>query len=345
LLPLTIRCDGNLTQEQFWRRGLEGLSFERVKEHSSTTGRELSSSGKISGGIGWKWLAGLSGEVSAGLKSTRSEGEVREKIIANPSPAHLVPVLKNLPLILVIEDFHYLEPEVQKIIFQQWKTFIDDEVSVIVIGTTHHAIDIATANQDLLGRLNQIDIAQWSADDLEKIMRQGFSYLGAEINDRQLHRIFSEVAKESVGLPIITQQAAEQIFEDLGISEVETKTLIKEVIPKITIGGVYKALHNVAHTKYNQLRNDYLQLTTGPRKRARKYNTYEFALTCFTLEPLQFSLMRHEIEERMRKLPVPAEQIPPSPSVGSMLNALTEFQKSREIELLEWRPGERTLYI
>ena len=28
-----------------------------------------------------------------------------------------------------------------------------------------------------------------------------------------------------------------------------------------------------------------------------------------------------------------------------MLNALTEFQKNRKIELLEWRPGERTLYI
>lgn len=147
LLPLTVRCDGNLNQEQFWRRGLESLNFERVKEYSSTMGRELSTTGKILGAIGWKWLAGLSGEVSADLKSTRSEGEVREKIIANPSPAHLVPALKNLPIVLVIEDFHYLTPDVQKIIFQQWKTFIDDEVSVIVIGTTHHAIDIATANR------------------------------------------------------------------------------------------------------------------------------------------------------------------------------------------------------
>jgi hypothetical protein len=245
----------------------------------------------------------------------------------------------------VVEDFHYLKPDEQRIIFQQWKTFIDNEVSVIVIGTTHHAIDIATANQDLLGRLNQIDIAQWSTDDLERILIQGFTHLGAEINDREISRIFTEIAKESVGLSIITQQAAEQIFQDLGIDEVETKILTQQVTPQITLDTVYRALHNVANAKYNQLRNDYLQLTTGPRKRARKYNTYEFALTCFTLEPLQFSLMRHEIEERMRKLPVPAEQIPPSPSVGSMLNALTEFQKSREIELLEWRSVERTLYI
>ena len=97
--------------------------------------------------------------------------------------------------------------------------------------------------------------------------------------------------------------------------------------------------------KYSQLRNDYLQLTTGPRKRARRYNTYELALACFKLEPLQFSLMRHQIEERLRQLPVPPDQIPPPASIDSMLKALTEFQKNRGIELLEWRPGERTLYI
>jgi len=161
----------------------------------------------------------------------------------------------------------------------------------------------------------------------------------------RLSRIFNEIAKESVGLPIITQQAAEQIFQDLDISQIETRTFNHEVTPKITLDSVYTALHNVAAIKYNQLKNDYLQITTGPRKRARKYNTYELALTCFTLEPLQFALMRHEIEERIRKLPIPPEQIPPSPSVGSMLNALTEFQKNRKIELLEWRSGERTLYI
>jgi hypothetical protein len=238
LLPLTVRCDGDLSHEQFWRRALEGLNFDRVKEHSSTQGGNVTTSGKLSGSIGWKWLAGLTGEVSAGVTSTRSEGEVREKIIANPSPAHLVPVLKTLPLLLVVEDFHYLSPDVQRIIFQQWKTFIDEEVSVIVIGTTHHAIDIATANQDLLGRLCQIDVAQWSNEDLKNILNQGFLYLGGNIKNEQLSRTFNEIAKESVGLPIITQQAAEAIFQDLECVKIETKTFNRDVIPKITMDTV-----------------------------------------------------------------------------------------------------------
>jgi len=204
LLPLTVRCDGDLSHEQFWRRALEGLNFERVKEHSSAHGSNLITSGKLSGSIGWKWLAGLAGEVSAGVTSTRSEGEVREKIMANPSPAHLVPALKTLPLLLVVEDFHYLSPDVQRIIFQQWKTFIDEEVSVIVIGTTHHAIDIATANQDLLGRLCQIDIAQWSNDDLKKILQQGFSYLSGRAYASVSGRVISGGTASGNGLEQIT---------------------------------------------------------------------------------------------------------------------------------------------
>jgi hypothetical protein len=27
-------------------------------------------------------------------------------------------------------------------VFQQWKVFVDSEASVIVVGTTHHAVDL-----------------------------------------------------------------------------------------------------------------------------------------------------------------------------------------------------------
>jgi hypothetical protein len=343
LLHLPVRCDRNLSDEQFWRRALEGINFEVVKQHTDTHSSEVSGGGKISGNFGWKWLAALAGEVSVGVKSTRSEGEIREAILANPSPSHLVPVLKTLPYILVVEDFHYLTPETQQVIFQQWKVFVDEQVSVIVIGTTHHAIDIANANQDLLGRLSHIDIAQWSTFDLRKILSQGLAYLGAHIARESV--MLSDIPAESMGLPIIVQQVAEQIFADLGISEVETNRFDAEVSMKITSDTVSNALFNVANTKYSQLRASYSLLIAGARKRARKYNTYELVLASFAVEPLKFNLTRYEIEERIRNSEVPSDQKPPSASVGSMLKALGDLQRKREIELLEWRPVEQTLYI
>jgi hypothetical protein len=158
-------------------------------------------SAKFGGNIGWKWLAGLTGELTGGVSGSLSEADVRQKILASPSPQHLIPVLQTLPTILVVEDFHYLDAPAQTIIFQQWKSFIDNEISVIVLGTTHHAVDIANLNRDLLGRIAQIDVARWKEDDLQTIVEKGFSHLQLRLRSH----VCSIIARESAGLPIITQ--------------------------------------------------------------------------------------------------------------------------------------------
>jgi hypothetical protein len=112
--------------------------------NSTQTGKsgKTSGTGKVAGTVGWSWLAGLLGEVSVGVERSMSELQIRERILAEPSPHHLIPVLRNLPVVLVVEDFHYLEDDVKRKVFQQWKVFVDSEVSVIVVGTTHHAVDL-----------------------------------------------------------------------------------------------------------------------------------------------------------------------------------------------------------
>jgi ABC-type thiamine transport system ATPase subunit len=84
----------------------------------------------------------------------------REVVRTSLGAKHLIPLLKSLPLQLIVEDFHYLDEEVKTEIFQQWKAFVDEGVSVLVVSTTHHAIDIARANSDLTGRTRFIDLGR-----------------------------------------------------------------------------------------------------------------------------------------------------------------------------------------
>ena len=282
-------------------------------------------------------MAGLLGEVSLGVNSSTNETEIRERILSKPSPDHLIPVLQKLPIILVVEDFHYLQPDVKENIFQQWKIFVDNEVSVIVVGTTHHAVDLAYANRDLVGRISQIDLSTWNEDDLKNIVIQGTEYLKVQVPNN----VVNAIAKESAGLPIITQDVCYQLFVDKGITELKQREI--EVI--FIVKDAYKALHGVAVTNYAQFETIYERLVTGPRKRARKYNTYELVLSTFTQDPLTFSLKRHEIDERLKEMPLPSEQLPPPASVSSMLGALEKFQKRNGIELLEWGKKEQRLHI
>ena len=333
---LVVRCDGTLSADEFWRKALEKINFERITEIEKEESTKTSGSGKIGGTIGWAWLAGLIGEVSIGIDNTMTETQVREKILAKPSPDHLVPLLKKFPFVLVVEDFHYLRASVKKHIFQQWKTFVDSEVSVIVVGTTHHAVDLAYANKDLVGRISSIEVSSWETKDLIEIVNKGFLYMSIPINDE----IPQSIAEESVGLPIITQATCQQMFTDKELSKVNKGQDIS-----FNRKDTYVALNHVAIYSYSQFQGIYNRLTVGPRKGARKYDTYELVLSAFSKDPLTFSLGRHDIDSRLNEMPIPPETIPPQNSINSMLKALENFQKKMDIELLEWSQKEQRLFI
>jgi hypothetical protein len=293
-------------------------------------------SGEVGGSLGWGWLAGLTGKVGTKLARVRGESETRERILAEASPSHLVPVLKHLPALFVLEDFHYLTPDVQKTVFQQWKVFVDNEISLIAVGTTHHAVDLAYGNKDLLGRLTHIDVPTWKTRDLERIAQQGFEFMNASIAQHTIQVI----AAESVGLPIVTQAVCLQLL----LTKEITRPLEVSKTISITPKDAFNALHTVAVDKFGAFESIYERLCRGLRKQ-RKYKSYELILTSFTQGELCFSATRNGIAQKVRQLPVAESDLPPAPMIGRTLSSLSTLQDKMGIELLEWRERDDKLYI
>ena len=336
LQVLKVRCTTSLAANDLWKIALEQVSFERIKQTQSQSESSISASGEISAAIGWSWLAGLIGKTGTAISQKTAESEIREKILSEVSPEHLLPILKNLPFLLVVEDFHYLSKETQIEIFQQWKTFIDNEVSVVVVETTHHSADIAFSNNDLVGRIAHIELGTWRLDDLKQIPRQGLKHFNLSMPERSLELL----AQESAGLPIIMQQACLQMFLANDVTELPTDRRLD-----LTASTVYNALNQVAIERYGSFGQVWDSLCRGPRKEARKYDTYELVLSTFCLDPITFQLGREEIEPRLKKLPIPEGDVPPSGSVTSLLKALGSFQDKIGVQLLEWSENNRRLYI
>jgi hypothetical protein len=211
-------------------------------------------------------------------------------------------------------------------------------VSVIVLGTTHRAVDTANSNRDLIGRISQIDVGHWHNKDLEKICELGFTHLGANLGTRQREII----AQEAVGLPIVVQQTCLELCTADGSEHARD---YRKKTHDLSSNAVGLALHRVATRKYTQFESYYTTLIRGPRERSRKYKTYELVLACFTLDPIKFSLRRTDIDHRMSQLRLTVDQRPPAASLNSTLGALKKFQERRGFNLLEWRPNEEILYI
>ncbi|CAN5509546.1 hypothetical protein BH10PSE3_BH10PSE3_27630 [soil metagenome] len=319
-IPLVVACDGKKTSDEIWKLALEAVDFDRVesRQHSDAgkVGLEVGADGKL----GWQWLAQISTRLKAQFEKTHSETDVRKKVLAEPGPDLLVPILKHSNYTLVIEDFHYLKDEEKINLFQQWKRFIDNEISVIVLGTTHRAVDIADSNKDLLGRIAQIDVGHWSDEDLKSIAKVGFKYLRVGIAPEIVDRI----ATEAVGLPIVVQQVCLELFNGKNIFTVDRA---KKATAVFTEDGLKVSFNRVAHQNYTQFKPYYETLISGPREKARKYRTYELVLACFTLDPIRFSLKRGEIDARLTRLELPVGELPPAASMNSTLGALKKIPR------------------
>jgi hypothetical protein len=334
-IPLTIRCNDEMTIDDVWKNALEDVNFDRITKEAEKGQIELSVQAKAGISAGWEWIGKIIGEISLGLKGTYSSETVREKIISSPSPKHLIPILKELPYILVVEDFHYLKDTTKKSVFQQWKDFTDNEVSTIIVGTAHHAIDLALSNKDLVGRISHTEVGTWEVNDLNKIIKQGLDELKVSITEPQRQQISSE----SVGLPLITQGICARLFSDKRITTYNIKDQIKFDKKDIEL-----AMTNVANQNFNVFKDLYQILITGFRKGARKYNTYELLLLIFTLDPVTFRLNRADIDTRLNRLDSKFEK-PPIASVNSTLGSIGKLQKKNGIELLEWSTKQGCLYI
>jgi len=342
LEPLLIRCDENLNADEFWKRALEKVNFERVSSRESSSSVSKSGQVKVGGEFGWKWLSKILGEINLGIEVEKSEVEIREIILSSPAPDHLIPVLKELNYFLVVEDFHYLKQDVQKIIFQQWKIFVDNEVSVLIIGTTHHAVDIAFANKDLTGRIMHIELGTWNHKDLSQIIDKGFTALNLDLMPTNLSKIICE---ESVGLPIITQSVCYQLFASQKAFSINTESRRVDLV--FDKKSIYNSLHTVANERYGQYSVFYDILSRGLRKRSHKHDAYKLILLIFAIDPPVFSLQRHEIDERIAKVIKEDSIVPPQASINNTLRNLSKVQLNKDIELplLEWSESQGRLFI
>ena len=83
--------------------------------------------------------------------------------------------------VIVIDDFHYIEKDVQKYIARTIKTELFNGLKAIILTLPHRSDDAIRLNLDLIGRTAFIDITPWPIDELKEIAIKGFALLGSQL--------------------------------------------------------------------------------------------------------------------------------------------------------------------
>lgn len=211
------------SREDFWNQIAEKIHFslevQMTTIEQNKSGVSVSVDGK--GEIPFLALAQASGQISTdnsmgkniAVKGVRSSNAMINYMIANNK-------------VLVIDDFHYINDELQLYIARILKTALFNGLKAILLSLPHRADDAIRHNPDLIGRTSFIEIDAWTVEELQEIATRGFNLLHLNIDEDCSYLL----ARESITSPQLMQQNCFNLaygMQENNINEV-SKSLVEQ---------------------------------------------------------------------------------------------------------------------
>lgn len=249
-------------EDDFWTVVARKLGLPVETELSETKGGELQGSVQASAGVN---ILVKKGAVSGGgsYKTTSSE-TMKSRQIA--SKDRVVQEFLTRDLVMLLDDFHYINKDVQIQIAYQLKDAIRQGLKAIVISLPHRADDAIRGNPDLNGRMNFINIEPWTEEELVQIPITGFKQLDVDIS----HGYSQRLACESITSPQLMQNICLNLARILNVdntrgTRVHSEEELIQAFRRTTLNMAYKDVIKV--------------IEAGPPTRGQKRTAYAIAGT------------------------------------------------------------------
>lgn len=204
------------TEDEFWDRIVDDLEISQTQtETASRQSGETTKSGvKIGATAGFINVGvELGGDAQSAAATTKSRTRIRS------SKVTALKGLSEYTGTIVIDDFHYIETDIQRSLIRALKQKIFDGLRVVVLAVPHRAYDVVKVETEMTGRVRQIEIPKWSNEELSEIPNIGFDRLNADVPEQ----IRSTLINESFASPHLMQWFCSRICTDNGIDSTLTE--------------------------------------------------------------------------------------------------------------------------
>lgn len=253
--------------EDVWERVLDWMDVP------NSTSKRQSAGGLIGAEIGGKGSAGIpfvaKGELSASGHGEITGERATETTSGRKGLQQVVDEIANSDFVILIDDFHYMDREVQIEVAKSLKEAVRLGVKIVTAAVSYRGDDVVRANPELRGRVRAIDLRYWKPKELEQIATSGLHALNAEFSLNAI-RTFIE---ESAGSPQLMQLLCLQACFVLNIRDASEglfprvanvdDTTLKTILEQTSASTDFRSLVDV--------------LDAGPRTRGTERKTYEFA--------------------------------------------------------------------
>jgi hypothetical protein len=301
--------------------------------------------GTVSTSIGGEASGGIPGVIQGKGTTTQSETDqtTSTKNYTNVPMLASINRLLETKSTLMIDDFHYLEPSLQRNIIQSLKGAVFKGLSVVLLAVPHRAFDPIIVENEVEGRFKHIPIPSWALDDLLLIPRQGFPALNVSV-ERAIQR---KMCEESFGNPLLVQEICTEFCLKNGVLAAQDNS---RTLDDAQLVATYRA---TAESKGFPV---YQKLKRGPEgrrpRRSRevrdggKIDLYTAILDSVARLGPKTTTSLEDIRGSLREVFAENEQMPSrSEIIGGLVNMSGVAKKIQGEPPLEWVSDDQRLEI
>lgn len=334
-----ISLSGSQIQSQtdFWEQMAEQLDLPA--EWQITESRQNSVNAKAAG-KGKVHAIVAAGEASGEIGGSHTTGDsIQRKVLR--SNAALIRYIIDQDKVIVIDDFHYIEKDVQKYIARTIKTELFNGLKAIILTLPHRSDDAIRLNPDLIGRTAFIDITPWPIDELREIAIKGFALLGIEAADD----LITVLAQESIASPQLMQENCLRLANLM--VKAKTKRLSRELMEKsfrLTAKN-YDYYASILGTASKGPLQGQKRRTIYTLKDGKTMDIYGLLFESIAKDPPITALSTDAIKERFAQLLADPHKMPTALNIANSIKHIEKIIKAQvpSLDTIEWKDG--CLYI
>jgi hypothetical protein len=245
-------------------------------------------------------------------------------------------------IVLVIDDFHYLNEELRLEFLRNIKGAVFNGLKPLLLSVSHRAFDAIKAESELTGRFTAIAVPEWTPNDLEKIPFQGFAALNVSCGETFIEKL----AEEAQQSPFLIQKFCWEICYDLGVTnkaaqivQVPNDFPVKEMFVRIAQDAglpIYQKLVAGPQARKERLKR--------PLRRGGEADVYEATLLAIAETGPKSEIVYEEIRSKLNS--VLADKIPQKHEVTSALKHLSKISSGAGTDQgMDWDDNKRMLHI
>lgn len=254
-----VGCDAKFTRERLFKAILHSLGIE---VGSIESGNSVEKGAKIGAkaifGLQFPWFSKAETDIHSEVNSKQSDNKKISYVnIDLENQTEVISAINKVigEKFILLENFHYMEAEVQKAFASSLREFLYHGIRVIIVGVWKEHTKINSFVPDLSDRIGYIDIGDWSVEELEKVVSEGERALRIKIDNEIIQRfikasgrnvgIFKSLLKNFCFLNDVLETQGSIIFldrQDLAEAAIE-QSFVEVIYPSID------RIHNLATSK------------------------------------------------------------------------------------------------